>query len=352
MQQVLNAVLKKLNKDSLYTITLERLVNGYRRFDAARGAEYILDLYLKRLNDQTQFFKRVHYFKALGDVEMVPNPYVTEASHVTLILILTPEQRNDVLTFIDLFSRNCVESGDNSELLIVLTYESTKQENDDIYSLIKSTIHFYEQKYRNQGKIRYTFLKNNISDHSLMFHVFDELSKRLHQNSLISLCTLGMELKKEYINHIRMSTIQAWQVYFPVAFWSFQANLVYDKPPYPSYILINQKSGHYGTQFYSHSSFYLSDYFYARNQMRNKGDNFSSLYEMFVMYQSVHVLRVVDSALRVSIGAFKCYKDDQECSKNKLEGLASQSQMAKLLFTDASSEILKNINNDKNRWYK
>ena len=295
----------------------------------ARGAEYTLDLWLQR-GDGERFVQRAYYLKPLAPVEVVASPYVSEASLVTLLLVVTIENRKHAVSFVDLFVQKCLTSNDNSELLVVLVYETAEEEATDVYSAIKAAVQSHSHQH---GKrMRLTHVRNAICDHTLILQALNHVSTRVSPDSLVALCTPGMELKVDYINRVRLGTIQAFQTYFPIAFWAFQRNLL-DNPPSPaSPILINQKSGRYGAQFYAHASFYISDYLSAKREMLKEKNGNLSLYEMFVLYPHVNVLRAVDSSLRMSIEAFDCFRKDQQCMQIRKSFLASRYQMAKLLF--------------------
>ena len=231
----------------------KRLLSGYRRFDASRGMEYIVDLLLSDQSVGRDVIKRVHLLRPLGNAEIVPMPYVTENTRVNLVLPMYPDEKDGVLSFIDSYAHTCLESGDNAYLLIVFVYETKDQQNDDIYSMIKSTVAFYENKYHNSSHVTWTAVR--ISSNPSLFAVMDAVSRRLSPESLIVCCTVGMELSIEFLNRVRMNTISGWQVYFPIGYWSYKPNLIYEQLPYPTVILINQKSGHYDFNQYLHSSF-------------------------------------------------------------------------------------------------
>lgn len=62
-----------------------RLLNGYRRFDPTRGMEYQLDLALEAYTQKGHsqvIAKRVGLLRPLSAVEIIPMPYVTEATRV------------------------------------------------------------------------------------------------------------------------------------------------------------------------------------------------------------------------------------------------------------------------------
>ena len=96
---VLGAALEELNRRYHPALRLQKqqLVNGYRRFDPARGMEYTLDLQLEALTPQggrRPLTRRVQLLRPLSRVEILPVPYVTEASRLTVLLPLAAAERD------------------------------------------------------------------------------------------------------------------------------------------------------------------------------------------------------------------------------------------------------------------
>jgi chondroitin polymerizing factor/chondroitin polymerizing factor 2 len=128
------------------------------------------------------------------------------------------------------------------------------------------------------------------------------------------------------------------QVFFPVGFWAYKPNLVYDQPPYPASIDITAKSGRFDPDRFDHVSFYCTDYIAARHQALETGYTpAADMYELFVWYQpNVHVLRAVEPALRLQYReeASNCIvagdAAKSRCPPPRLP--ASQSQLALLVF--------------------
>ena len=126
------------------------------------------------------------------------------------------------------------------------------------------------------------------------------------------------------------------QVFFPVAFWAYKPNLIYDKPPYPATIDISPKTGRFDPKRFDHVSFYRADYTAARQMASQTGYYQSVLFDLFVWYQpNIHVLRGVEPALKIQ------FREEVECAppeKGKKSHCpprrlpASQSQLAMLVL--------------------
>lgn len=311
-------------------------MNGYRRFNPVRGMEYTLDLSLKRKGSKGDTHKRVHLMRPLSFVEIVPMPYVTESSKLNLILPVSLDERDDVVSFLDSYAHTCLDSGDYTYLFIIFIYNQTSEKlgDNDPFAVLKSMVTLYESRYQNGAKIAWTPI---YTTRPTQYSIMDTISRKFPAESLFLLCTVGMELSIEFLNRVRMNTINNWQVFFPIGFWQYKPNLVYEEKPYPTTIEINRNVGHFDSNMYLHGSFYNSDYQYARKQMiSTSATSDIDLYEMF-LYHSVHVFRAIEPALKLRFKERVCKPTTNEghyqlCLKSRAEGLASRAQLAMLIF--------------------
>lgn len=339
VQEVIKVSMERLNAQYNNIYLYSRLVNGYRRFDPLRGMEYILDLSLKDTsNKNLELQKRVQLVRPLGKVEVVPMPYVTETTSIHLILPVRDEDKEGVGTFLDAYTHTCLDAQENTELLIIFMYQQIPDPGqDDAFSVLKSMIAYYNKKYAEMGsKIDWVPLQTNGS-YVTDFDIMEVLSHKFPPESLMLLCTVGMELATDFFNRIRMNTIVEWQVFFPIGFWQYKPNLIYDKKPYPTSIEMNNKVGHYDVLSFEHCSFYLSDYLQARQQMLREDLLDGDLFEMFIKYSKLHVFRAVEPALKHRYKFFNCLasmppKQYERCLDRRSHSLATRAQLAKLIF--------------------
>lgn len=75
-----------LNKKSNAKYEYRRLLNGYKQFDPTRGASYTFDLLVYDVNLGLDVHKRIDAMRPFGNIEILPMPYVTEATRVFLIV--------------------------------------------------------------------------------------------------------------------------------------------------------------------------------------------------------------------------------------------------------------------------
>jgi len=225
VMDIINISLSHLNRNgSVYEF--RRVVNGYRRFDATRGMDYVLDMALTEHIDghSSAVVKRLGVLRPLGDVEIVPVPFVTENTRVHLILPVAVGDRDVVLAFLDSYVRVCVNAGDNADLLVVLLYpdvqfDDATGDDDDIYAVVKSTIAFYESRFaHSDARISWVSVIHDSAvtgSHAAVtapFIVIDSVMRRFPAEALVFFCSVGMELSVELLNRVRMNTIIGFQV--------------------------------------------------------------------------------------------------------------------------------------------
>lgn len=317
------------------------MVNGYRRFDPSRGMEYQLDLEFNDINAGSLIRKHSSLIRPLSKVEIVPMPYVTENSRLNLVLPVSLSDCEGVVDFLDSYAHTCLDSGDNVNLYVVFLYPSTESQNnisdndlEHSYGVLKSMISYYETKYMNGARISWLSVQNDEMDPLL---IMDTVAKRLMEDSLVLMCSVNMDLSIEYLNRVRMNTINHWQVFFPISYWLYKPNLIYDHKPYPTRQQINKTNGHFDRNAYIQPSFYTGDYVAARALMfkQGNGEEKIDLYDLFLRFHDLHIFRAVEPALIHQYEPKLCLSKPSnagdECIKHQAESLASKPQLAKLV---------------------
>ncbi|XP_053397451.1 chondroitin sulfate synthase 2-like [Mercenaria mercenaria] len=337
--------MENLNKKYPSRYKLEKIINGYRRFDPTRGMEYILDLLLlDKKNNNVETFKRVHLVRPLGKVELIQTPFVTESTPLHIILPLRPEHVDYFEMFLYTYARSCIETKEDVFLIVALLYPSSlSADQKDPFAKSKTTIDNISKKYNTpKAKLYWKALENVVTD----INIIDNLQSEFKTDVLILMITVNMEMSpdftKQYLNRVRINTVQRAQVFFPVGFWQYRPNLIYDKKPFPASVEIGQRLGLYDTKTADTAGFYLSDYKTARKIVGRPTDIFS----MFVTSKKFHVLQAVEPNLKLKWMNITCdqrltEEKYQQCVTHNLEGLASQPHLAKLIYEHQRGSISK-----------
>lgn len=346
--EVIQVAVGELNKkySPVLQLTAPRLVNGYRRFDPTRGMEYTLDLLLQATTESgygQAIEHRVHLVRPLSQVEIIPMPYVTEATRVHVVLPLTSTNRPIALRFLDRCSSNLFELGENTVLTFLFLYEppeAQKVGTTDVFADIKAKVAAVERQYPNV-KIPWISMK---TENPGFLRVLDIVSRKHPVDTLFLLATADTVLNSEFLNRCRMNAISGWQVFFPVHFQDFDPHVAYpDGPPVaPDFV---REAGHFDRYAYEEACFYNADYMAARTRMSNDVQENEELlenldvYDVFVQYSGLHVFRAVEPALRQAYRNRTCDPQLSEemfhrCLQSTHEGIGSRSQLAMLMFKE------------------
>ncbi|MBN3300943.1 chondroitin sulfate synthase 2 [Amia ocellicauda] len=344
---VIETAMGELNKKYKPVLHLKKqqLVNGYRRFDPTRGMEYTLDLQLEVVNQKGRsrsITKRVYLVRPLSEIEIIPMPYVTEATRVNIILPITTHDRDYVNNFLEVYAANCFETSENSVLSFLFIYdplEAQQVSQNDIFANVKAKINTYERQYP-ATKIPWISVKTEAPS---QMKIMDIISKKHPVDTLFFVANVNTNVNSEFLNRCRMNTINNWQVFFPIHFQDFNPDVAYHNQPIPAKIDLIKDAGHFDRSVFDEACFYNSDYMTARTKMsadvQENEEILETLdiYDMFIKYSNLHVFRAVEPALHQKYRHRVCNPRLSEeiyhrCVQSNLEGLGSRSQLAMLLF--------------------
>ncbi|XP_074477766.1 chondroitin sulfate glucuronyltransferase [Sebastes fasciatus] len=326
-----------------------RLLNGYRRFDPTRGMEYVLDLALEAYTQKGHsqvIAKRVNLLRPLSAVEIIPMPYVTEATRVQVILPVTAQDQDYVGNFLDMYVMNTLDTHDNVLLTFLFIYDpfdAQRVSQTDVFAGIKAMIGEVEKRY-GDVKIPWISVKTEVPS---QVKLMDIISKKHPVDTLFFLAGVWTEVNADFLNRCRMNAISNWQVFFPIHFQEYSPAVMYrDQQPSAassSFASESLRDGHFDRHVFDEACFYNADYMTARTKMAaDILDNEELLesmdvYDIFVRYSGLHVFRAVEPALIQKYVRRACnprFSEDiyHRCVLSNLEGLGSRSHLAMALF--------------------
>ncbi|XP_074857837.1 chondroitin sulfate synthase 2 isoform X2 [Carettochelys insculpta] len=344
---VVATAMEELNRkyQPVLHIRKQQLVNGYRRFDPTRGMEYTLDLQVEVVTQKghsRSVIKRVHLVRPLSEVEIIPMPYVTEASRINVILPLTAHDRGHASHFLESYAAAAFESSENAVLTFLFIYdpfEAQQVAQNDIFAPVKAKIAEYERKYA-EVKIPWISVK---TDAPSQIKVMDIISKKHPVDTLFFVAGVDTEVTTDFLNRCRMNTINSWQVFFPIHFQGYNPAIAYHNQAPPAALGLLRDAGRFDRDVFHEACFYNADYMAARTRMAGDAQENEDIletldiYDMFVKYSSLHVFRAVEPALLQRYRQHACNPRLSEesyhrCMQSSLEGLGSRSQLAMVLF--------------------
>ncbi|XP_051259738.1 chondroitin sulfate synthase 2 [Dicentrarchus labrax] len=344
---VIDVAMGELNKKYKPVLHLKKqqLINGYRRFDPIRGMEYTLDLQLEVVNQKghsRSITKRVHLVRPSSRIEIIPMPYVTEATRVHIIIPLTLQDRSYIDHFLEVFASNAFETSENAILTFLFIYdpvEAQQVNQNDIFASVKTQINAYERKYPTV-KIPWISVKTETPS---QIKFMDIISKKHPVDTLFFLAKANTNINSEFLNRCRMNSINNWQVFFPIHFQDYKTDVAYHNQQQPVTVDLIKDAGHFDRRSFEEACFYNSDYMATRTRMvadvQENEEILETLdiFDMFVKYSGLHVFRAVEPALHQQYIYQACNPRLSEdiyhrCVQSNLEGLGSRSQLAMLLF--------------------
>ncbi|KFO52739.1 Chondroitin sulfate synthase 2, partial [Corvus brachyrhynchos] len=314
---VVATAMEELNRkyQPVLHVRKQQLVNGYRRFDPTRGMEYTLDLQVEVVTQKGpshSVTKRVHLVRPLSEVEIIPMPYVTEASRINVTLPLTAHDRDYAARFLETYAAAAFESSENAVLTFLFIYdpfEAQQVTQNDIFASVKSQITEYERKYVDI-KIPWISVK---TDAPSQIKVMDIISKK-HPVDTLFFVAGGYNPAIAYHNQVPPTTLD-----------------------------LLRDMGRFDRDVFHEACFYNADYMAARTRMagdvQENEDILETLdiYDMFIKYSNLHVFRAVEPALLQRYRHQACNPRLSEdiyhrCVQSSLEGIGSRSQLAMVLF--------------------
>ena len=120
IEEVKETAVKMLAREYGHNEKVVHLINGYRRVDPRRGAEYILDLELKdQLSAGAGERRRVFLLRPYTKVETIQMPSVSEQRGIHVVLPVTRHDTAQLEQFLQVYQRVCLQTGENVILLTV-----------------------------------------------------------------------------------------------------------------------------------------------------------------------------------------------------------------------------------------
>ncbi|XP_061054932.1 chondroitin sulfate glucuronyltransferase isoform X2 [Eubalaena glacialis] len=338
----------------------QRLLNGYRRFDPARGMEYTLDLLLEAVTQRGHrraLARRVSLLRPLSRVEILPMPYVTEATRVQLVLPLLVAEAAAAPAFLEAFAAGVLEPREHALLTLLLVYGPREggRGAPDPFLGVKAAAAELERRYPGT---RLAWLAVRAEAPSQV-RLLDVVSKKHPVDTLFFLTTVWTRPGPEVLNRCRMNAISGWQAFFPVHFQEFSPALAPQRspqgppgagpdppsPPGADPARGAPAGGRFDRQASAEGCFYNADYLAARarlagelaGQEEEEALEGLEVVDVFLRFSGLHLFRAVEPGLVQKFSVRDCSPRLSEelyhrCRLSNLEGLGGRAQLAMALF--------------------
>jgi len=365
--------------DACYPNQQARLQSVWRKVDHDLGVQYLI----KAEGEDSGGMSDCSVFQEFSDPLMISLPFVTETAKISLVVPVTEADTQDVLKFLQSFSTVCLQKNDRVFLMLVFMYSKErpdKNNNNDFYKSIKQAALQLSKKFKKKDKASsILWYSLQLQDTSLPspLETLDLLVTKLDTKSIILLGSANMELHTEYLNRVRMNTIEGRLVFSPIPSMDIHPKVAELTKPK------NSQSGHGDAglslrfdQFnFQHFSFFKNDYLALRNHSKvsvvlkeesfitkDKQQNLPTeafrVPELFEKYShlrrpldssagnlkskgSLHLIRAPEPRLRLRYKTVVCEKHWPEqiytdCLLQREMSLGSRTQLASILLDQQS----------------
>ncbi|KRX24422.1 Chondroitin sulfate synthase 2 [Trichinella nelsoni] len=244
-----------------------KLLSGYRRFDPNRGVDYVLDFL--EISHQQARMKRVYLLRPVGNAELVPAPFVTESTSVTMLLPVRGFEIEQAALFLDQFKRLCLDEDQRCNLILLFQ----RQANGTDQAIERSLRKLFGSWNGVRGS-RLQVVK--LIGEACLVRMVDLVVSRLKTTRLLLLASPWLQLDREMLNRVRMQTIENFQAFFPVPFVYYHPTLTGLKQQWNGNVGVRQHSqlgrnlGRFDRSNFEIASFYSTDYAYVRNMLHTE----------------------------------------------------------------------------------
>jgi chondroitin polymerizing factor len=280
IQKVLDGILSEVSR-TYPQLIFRKIQSAYRRFDHVRGMEYRIHLTFTDPSNNNEIIKKsFEVVKPISLIQIIPSPYVTESTRISMIVPVYAHRTEETIEFIGRYEEICMQNKDSTTLMLVLLYNSdaSNKGESDIFYRVKNVALSTSKKIKNDdSRIAWVSIRLPVEfDYS--YHESDEMLSTLYANQeILSLAVTDLALRKigleslvlhfsniaqfknDFLNRVRMNTIQGFQIFSPIAFMQYPCKHTGLCSACEN-CDVSQSSGYFDRRNYDVISFYSRDY--------------------------------------------------------------------------------------------
>ena len=281
----------------------------------------------------------------LGLVEIVPMPFVTETTKMYLILPIYSDEQPNAIHFLHYLNKTIFEKEIREKFELSLAHIVTNKQE---YS---QTQKWFEALRHEVDNIRHVRTQLTVAYHTIQLpatpiprythstYILDFFSNKFRSNSLVFLTNPHVNIEPDFLNRCRLNVIENVQIFFPIAFHQYHPHIIARTHHLTdnSTIELHKSHGWFNSFAFDQFSVYISDYLQLKKTVLAHNTSLSSrnLYDLFVEFTDLHILRAPDQALRVHYRSNKCDTikssnpvEYHRCLNQRERGIASRGQLA------------------------
>ena len=327
IQEALNDAVRITSQQLGKTLKLDRLINGYVRYNPTRGYEYIIDAhYIQTCSkcSKKPITRRISFVRAPSEAVPV---YDKEGSNEIVNIIIPISNVNERLQeFMEKFENVFLKGKDYVHLVLVVYQENIQT--------VESTAEHYRSKYKSA---RITILKGEGTFSRAK--ALDYGMSTLKDNDLAFFCDVDITVERSFTGRCRRNTIRGQRVFYPVVFKLYNSQYAYPHGPKPTRTHINRQNGHWFYYSYGMLCMYKSDYV-AVGGLDTKITGWGLedvLFFKAVLKSKLEVFRSPDPALTHRWHSSSCpdtlsAEQHSDCLGSLYEGVADKKELAQYIY--------------------
>lgn len=185
---------------------------------------------------------------------------------MTIILPVQESEKNNAKEFLRNYVKSIVNVKDRSFLMLVLLYQynSPSKNSEDVFSDLKNVaLKMINKNPNEESKVAWVSIRLPLSvkpvsveDYSVLnYAVIDLALKKIGLDSLNLLLDVHADVTVEFLNRVRMNTIEGFQVFSPIPFRQYNPQVSGTKK-----FEVNTNVGHFDREEFRYLAFYSKDY--------------------------------------------------------------------------------------------
>ena len=272
-------------------------------------------------------------------------PFVTETTKIYLILPIYSDEQSTTINFLRYLNKTTFEKETREKFELFLAHVVTnKQEFAQTQKWFEPLRHEIDgiRRQRTQLTVAYytiQILSPTIPRYTHATYILDYFVNKLRPNALVFVTNPHVNMDGDFLNRCRLNIIENVQIFFPIAFHQYHPRIIArtHHPTDNSTIELHKSHGWFNSFAFDHFGLYMSDYIQLKKSIQAHNTSLSSrnLYDFFVEWTDLHILRAPDQALRVHYRPIKCDAikpsntvEYNRCLNRKERSIASRGQLA------------------------
>ncbi|CAH1789144.1 unnamed protein product [Owenia fusiformis] len=254
MKDLLHHVMILFNNGKPKQWKLNKLLNGYRRYDPIRGEEYIIDVQLKS-GEETQNH-HMNVVKPFSSIQILESAQTVKSPTIHMIVTISG-QFDKLVSFLKHYEEIVLKNKEDVHLIIVAF--TGKPGIDKNVDKIRNLVQVYTVRYRPMARIQLIFTYKPFSRGQGL----DIGAKQIPGEKVIFFCDIDMRFNREFLNRCRQNPKRGRQVYYPIVFAQYDPDIVRNYSPKvssPNPMAINKYTGHWVDYGYGMMCLYRQDY--------------------------------------------------------------------------------------------